>query len=153
MKRTLLIAALFCCITAAGFAAHAQSPSTSASPTPAFRVDAKAVWNPSPSVLSDIRKVCSAGDPSQQKACFVDSMRSAGASAEAVEFVKEFASNGLAYVRAFRDTGRISIVYIEYLFRANEMDGVLLVNGTPPMIDVDDYKYLSQEDLRKNGDY
>jgi predicted secreted protein len=153
MKRTLLITALFCCVTAAAFAAHAQSASTPTNPTSAFRVDAKAVWNPSPSVLSDIRKVCSAGDPSQQEACFVDSMRSAGASAEAAEFVKKFASHGLAYVRAFRDTGRVGIAYIEYLFRANEMDGVLLVNGTPPMIDVDDYKYLSQEDLRKNGDY
>jgi predicted secreted protein len=153
MKRTLLIAALFCSVTAAEFAARAQSPSTSTSPAPAFRVDAKAVWIPSASVLSDIRKVCSAGDPAQQEACFVDSMRSAGASAEAVEFVKAFASNGLAYVRAFRDTGRVSIAYIEYLFRANEMDGVLLVNGTPPMIDVDDYKYLSQEGLRRNGDY
>src|SRR5277367_6337722 len=106
MKRTLLITALFC-VSAAKFAAHAQLASPSTSPTPAFRVDAKAVWNPSPSVLSDIRRVCSAGDPSQQQACFLDSMRSAGASAEATEFVKEFASNGLAYVRAFRDTGRI----------------------------------------------
>jgi predicted secreted protein len=153
VKRTLLIAALFCCVAAAEFSARAQSPSTSTSPAPAFRVDAKAVWIPSASVLSDIRKVCSAGDPAQHEACFVDSMKSAGASAEAVEFVKAFASNGLAYVRAFRDTGRVSIAYIEYLFRANEMDGVLLVNGTPPMIDVDDYKYLSQGDLRKNGDY
>ena len=153
MKRTPLITALFCCVTAAEFAVHAQSASLSTSPTPAFHIDAKAVWNPSARVLSDIRKVCSAGDPSQQEACLVDSMRSAGASAEAAEFVKAFASHGLAYVRAFRDTGRISIAYIEYLFRANEMDGVLLVNGTPPMIDVDDYKYLSQGDPRKNGDY
>ena len=68
-------------------------------------------------------------------------------------FVKEFAANGLAYVRAFRDTGRVDIAYIDYLFRANDLDGVLLVNGTPPIIDVDDYKFLSQEDLRKNDDY
>jgi predicted secreted protein len=68
-------------------------------------------------------------------------------------FVREFAPNGLAYIRAFRDTGRVDIAYIEYLFRANDLDGVLLVNGTPPIIDVDDYKFLSQEDLRKNADY
>jgi hypothetical protein len=80
-------------------------------------------------------------------------MKSAGASPEAMAFVREFAPNGLAYVRAFRDTGRADIAYIEYLFRANDLDGVLLVNGTPPIIDVDDYKFLSQEDLRKNADY
>ena len=81
-------------------------------------------------------------------------MKSAGASDEAMAFVKEFAAgDGLAYVRAFRDTGRVDIAHIEYLFRANDLDGVLLVNGTPPMIDVDDYKFIAKEDLRKNADY
>ena len=80
-------------------------------------------------------------------------MKSSGASEEALAFVKEFAANGLAYVRAFRDTGHVDIAYIEYLFRANDLDGVLLVNGTPPIIDVDDYKFLSKEDLRKSADY
>ena len=104
-------------------------------------------------MLSDIRRKCTEGDPAQHEACFLDAMKSAGASDEAMAFVKEFAANGLAYVRAFRDTGRVDIAYIEYLFRANDLDGVLLVNGTPPIIDVDDYKFLSQEDLRKNDDY
>lgn len=120
----------------------------------ASRITAKAVWNPTPAVLSDIRQVCAAGDPSQNEACFMDSMRSAGASEEAAAFVRAFApGRGLAYVRAFRDTGRVDVAYIEYLFRANELDGVLLVNGTPPIIDVDDYKFISKEDLRKNADY
>ncbi len=151
MKRALLIATI-----ASGavflFASRAPSPHAAISPPPT-RVGANAVWTPSPGVLSDIRQVCSAGDPDQQKACFLDSMKSAGASDEAAAFVKSFAANGLAYVRAFRDTGRVDIAYIEYLFRANELDGVLLVNGTPPIIDVDDYKLVSQEDLRKNADY
>jgi inhibitor of cysteine peptidase len=149
MKRILLTAALFS-VTIAGFTGRARSGRpTLAAP----RIDAKSVWNPSTEVLSNIRKACSEGDPGQHEACFVDSMKSAGASGEAIAFVKGYAGNGLAYVRAFRDAGYVSIAYIEYLFRANEMDGVLLVNGTPPMIDVDDSKYLSQEDLRKNGDY
>ena len=151
MKRALLIATI-----ASGavflFASRAPSPHAAISPPPT-RVGANAVWTPSPGVLSDIRQVCSAGDSGQQKACFLDSMKSAGASDEAAAFVKSFAANGLAYVRAFRDTGRVDIAYIEYLFRANELDGVLLVNGTPPIINVDDYKLLSQEDLRKNADY
>ena len=119
MKRALLIATI-----ASGavflFASRAPSPHAAISPPPT-RVGANAVWTPSPGVLSDIRQVCSAGDPDQQKACFLDSMKSAGASDEAAAFVKSFAANGLAYVRAFRDTGRVDIAYIEYLFRANEM--------------------------------
>ena len=92
--------------------------------------------------------------PPQHEACFLDAMKTAGASDEAMAFVKAFAAgDGLAYIRAFRDTGRVDIAYIEYLFRANDLDGVLLVNGVPSIIDVDDYKFLSQEDLRKNDDY
>jgi predicted secreted protein len=117
------------------------------------RITAKAVWAPTSEQLSDIRRKCTEGDPAQHEACFLDAMKSASASDEAMAFVKEFAANGLAYVRAFRDTGRVDIADIEYLFRANELDGVLLVNGTPPIIDVDDYKFLSKEDLRKSADY
>jgi inhibitor of cysteine peptidase len=151
MKRTLLAAALFC-ISVAGFAGHAPS-ALSLKPQQFARIDARAVWNPAPNVLSDIRQVCAAGDPGQQEACFLDSMKSAGASAEAVAFAKSFADNGAGYLRAFRDTGRVDVAYVEYVFRANEMDGVFLVNGEPAMIDVDDYRYLSREDLRKNSDY
>lgn len=151
MKRALLTVALFC-ISAAGLAGHA-SPALLVMPQQPARVDAKAVWNPAPSVLADIRKVCATGDPDQQEACFRDSMRSAGASAEAAEFVRVFRPHGLAYLRAFRDTGRVDIAYVDYLYRANENDGVFLVNGDPAMIDVDDYKYFSQEELRKNADY
>ena len=127
MKRALLVATI-----ASGavflFASRAPSPHAAISPPPT-RVGANAVWTPSPGVLSDIRQVCSAGDPDQQKACFLDSMKSAGASDEAAAFVKSFAANGLAYVRAFRDTGRVDIAYVDYLFRANENNGVFLVNG------------------------
>ena len=151
MKRNLLTAALFC-ISVAGIAGHARSALPAAPQQPA-RIDAKAVWNPAPSVLADIRKVCATGDPDQQEACFRDSMRSAGASAEAAEFVREFRPHGLAYLRAFRYTGRVDIAYVDYVYRANENNGVFLVNGDPAMIDVDDYKYLSQETLGKNAEY
>ncbi len=151
MKRNLLTAALFC-ISVAGIAGHVRSALPAAPQQPA-RIDAKAVWNPAPSVLADIRKVCATGDPDQQEACFRDSMRAAGASAEAAEFVREFRPHGLAYLRAFRYKGRVDIAYVDYVYRANENNGVFLVNGDPAMIDVDDYKYLSQETLGKNAEY
>ncbi len=150
------LAAAVLCISAFGLFISAVPPpaaTTSAAADASSRITAKAVWTPASDVLSDIRRKCTEGDPAQHEACFLEAMKSAGASDEAMAFVKEFAANGLSYVRAFRDTGRVDIAYIEYLFRANDLDGVLLVNGTPRIIDVDDYKFLSQEDLRKNDDY
>ena len=154
MTRAIFTALALCCATFGGFVLLAPSLSLAAPAADSTSpITAKAVWTPTPEQLSDIRRKCTEGDPAQHEACFLDAMKSAGASDEAMTFVKEFAANGLAYVRAFRDTGRVDIAYIEYLFRANDLDGVLLVNGTPPIIDVDDHKFLSQEDLRKDDDY
>jgi inhibitor of cysteine peptidase len=154
MTRAIFTALALCGATFSGFVPLAPSLGLAAPAADSTsRTTAKAVWTPTPEQLSDIRRKCSEGDPAQHEACFLDAMKSAGASDEAMVFVKEFAANGLAYVRAFRDTGRVDIAYIEYLFRANDLDGVLLLNGAAPIIDVDDYKFLSQEDLRKNDDY
>jgi predicted secreted protein len=154
MTRAIFTALALCCATFGGLVLLAPSLGLAAPAADSTsRITAKAVWTPTPEQLSDIRRKCTEGDPAQHEACFLDAMKSAGASDEAMAFVKEFAANGLAYVRAFRDTGRVDIAYIDYLFRANDLDGVLLVNGTPPIIDVDDYKFLSKEDLRKSADY
>jgi predicted secreted protein len=154
MTRAIFTALALCCATFGGFVLLAPSLGLAAPAADSTsRITAKAVWTPTPEQLSDIRRKCTEGDPAQHETCFLHAMKSTGASEEAMAFVKEFAANGLAYVRDFRDTGRVDIAYIEYLFRANNLDGVLLVNGTPPIIDVDDYKFLSQEDLRKNDDY
>jgi len=154
MTRAIFTAVAVCCATFSWFVPVARplglaAPAADSTP----RITVKSVWTSTPQQLAEIRRKCTEGDPAQHEACFLDAMKSAGASDEAMAFVKEFAANGLAYVRAFRDTGRVDIAYIEYLFRANDLDGVLLVNGTPPIIDVDDYKFLSQEDLRKNDAY
>jgi predicted secreted protein len=153
-RPAIFTAVAVCCATFNWFVPSARplgaAPSRAGTAPP---ISAKSVWTPTPEQLSDIRRKCTEGDPAQHQACFLDAMKSAGASDEAMAFVKEFAAKGLAYVRDFRDTGRVDIAYIEYLFRANDLDGVLLVNGTPPIIDVDDYKFLSQEDLRKSADY
>jgi hypothetical protein len=108
------------------------------------------VWDPPSQVLSAIREKCGRGDPNGINGCFLLGMQSANASPQAVAFAKSFAGNGLAYVRAFRKIGFIGIAYIEYAFRANELDGILLVDGDPSIIDVDSEKFASQENFLRN---
>ena len=116
------------------------------------RVGPETVWKASPEVIAKLRAECSA-DPAKVGACFLQFMQSAGASGEAVAFAKSLADKGYGYLRAFRNTGRVDIAFVEYVFRANEMEGVFLVNGDPPMIDVDDGQYLSPQVQQKNADY
>jgi hypothetical protein len=47
----------------------------------------------------------------------------------------------------------VGIAYVEYLFRASELEGVYLVNGLPPMLDVDDQSLFPSDDLVKNDSY
>ncbi len=118
------------------------------------RVSAAAVWNPSPDALAAIRQKCGEADPTHIEKCFLNEMKSAGASPEALAFAESLATSlGVVYLRAFRPVGRVDIAYIEYAFRANETEGVLLVNGTPSPIDVDDDSFTMDAEMRKNAAY
>jgi hypothetical protein len=109
-----------------------------------------AVWNPSTETMASVRKKCATSPPKLED-CFLAEMQSAGAFPEAVAFAKSFARFGVGYLRALREAGRVSIAYVEYAFRANETEGVILVNGDPPWINVDDDITISQEQFRRNS--
>jgi hypothetical protein len=145
MKRTTLFAVFLCVGCPLLLAQKPTDPEVSARP-----VGSAVVWDPPPQVLSAIREKCGKGDPDGINGCFLLEMQSANASPQAVAFAKSFAGNGLAYVRAFRKVGLIDIAYIEYAIRANELDGVLLVNGDPSIIDVDSENFASQENFLRN---
>jgi hypothetical protein len=148
MKRTTLFAVFLCVACPLLSAQKPPDPEVSARP-----LGPAVVWDPPPQVLSAIREKCGKGDPDGINGCFLLEMQSANASPQAVAFAKSFAGNGLAYVRAFRKVGLVDIAYIEYAFRANELDGVLLVNGDPSIIDVDSENFASQENFSKNPTY
>jgi hypothetical protein len=149
MKRTILLVALFCLASGLLFTqALASHPQVAGLP-----IDSLAVWNPSPHALSAIRGKCSGGPPAVINRCFISKMEKARASLQAIAFAKSFAATGLAYLRGFRKVGPVDIAYIEYAFRANELEGVLLVNGEPSIIDVDDQRFLAPESFSKNADY
>ncbi len=150
--RTLSFIALAAFLTALICSAvGAQAPAKPA-PAPSPRVTDAAAWNPSPEVVAAIRARCEP-DPAHLESCFLAEMKSAGASAEAVAFSKSLAGTGVIYLRAFRQVARVDVAYIQYVFRANELEGVLLVNGDPSPIDVDDESQYPETELQKYPPY
>ena len=152
MNRSGFLLAMLC---AATFLCVAQQPTTpAAAQHAAERVSAAAVWNPSSEALAAVRQKCGEVDATHIERCFLNDMKSAGASPEALAFAESLASSlGVVYLRAFRHVERVDIAYIEYAFRANELEGVLLVNGNPSPIDVDDDRFTVDSELRKNAAY
>jgi predicted secreted protein len=150
MTRIGLLLAIVC---AAASLAVAQEPAKPA-PRPVTRLSAAAVWNPPVDMLAAIRQKCGDADPAHIERCFLNEMKSAGASPEALAFAQSLApSLGVAYLRAFRRLEKVDVAYIEYAFRANELEGVLLVNGNPSPIDVDDDRFTMDAEMRKNAAY
>lgn len=152
MTRTWIVLAMVC---ASASLAVAQEPAQTAphavSPT-VTRVGSKAVWNPPAEVLTAVRQKCGEADATHIEKCFLNEMKAAGASPEAVAFAESLAGTmGVVYLRAYRRAERVDVAYIEYAFRANELEGVLLVNGNPSPIDVDDERFTMDAELRKNA--
>jgi predicted secreted protein len=114
-------------------------------------VTADAVWNTDKQTVLAAKQRCADAGGRELEECFADAMLDFGASPEAVAFTRWF--GGGAFVRRFRETGRIDVARILYPFRANETHGILLVNGEPPVVDVDDIALLPKEAMEQDRTY
>lgn len=98
-------------------------------------VGPEAVWKSDPRFMDKLHARCDTQSYPRLGECLVEAMRDGGASSEAIRFTGSIGNE--AWLRAFRWTGKVDIAYVTYPFRANENQGVLLVNGDPSPIDVD----------------
>lgn len=111
-------------------------------------VGARAVWKAGPAFMDKVHASCDALSFPQLGECLAGVMKQEGASREAVRFAGSMGNE--AWLRAFRDTGRVDIAYLTYPFRANENQGILLVNGEPSPIDVDGSGIPVESELKKD---
>lgn len=112
-------------------------------------MSARAVWQPDAKTLEEARTACAKTAYSALGDCFTHQMQKAGASPQAIAFTHELHDD--AYLVKFQDTGRVSIAWITYPFRANTNSGCLLANGTPRLVDVDELSHLPLSQLKSDG--
>ncbi len=139
----LLLVAVFAVPMSAGDA-HACGKARS-------RVGAGAVWEVGPAFMDKVHARCGSLSFPQLGECLVGVMEQEGASPEAVRFTGTMGNE--AWLRSFRETGKVDIAYVTYPFRANENQGILLVNGDPPRIDVDGAGIPAEEELKNDPVY
>jgi hypothetical protein len=114
-------------------------------------IDKDSEWKATKETIQAIHKECAEKQAPDFGKCFVDFMARSGASPKAVAFAKSTDNTG--YLGRFFKRGRVDLAYVLYPFRANENQGWLLVNGDPPMIDIDDLSNLPQHQLEQNPTY
>ena len=115
------------------------------------RVTSAAIWTPPADFLAAMHRACD-GTSGDFGACFVSEMEKAGAPPAAVAFARRTGNQG--FLEAFRATGGpVDVAVAEFPFRANENAVCFLVNGAPPMLDVDDPRHLDRDALRRDAVY
>ena len=142
--RACFVAAACACAPVPPLAA----PPAEISPPP---VGADALWVPPAGFLEAMHRSCDGRSGADFGACFVAAMEKAGAPPAAVAFARR--TSDQVYLRQFRDAGLVDVACAEYPFRANENAVCFLVNGSPPMIDVDDPAYVERQTLLWNPVY
>jgi hypothetical protein len=120
------------------------------------QINASAVWDPQASDLARINQACKTAQGEAYSQCFLEQMRNNGASAEAVTFAQTYALENrgvVAFLRDFHPVDAVDLGYAIFPANANSNDRWLLLNGTPPVIDVDDLKLLPQAEMMRDPVY
>ena len=158
MKRSaLLLTAVLTAGTAVPVVAQGMAATPPPSPPSSGKISAAAAWHPPQDFLSKAHGVC---DKSMSAVsfpeCFMNQIAVAGAPAEAVAFTRMLyaQSDGqVGIMSAFKSFGTVDAAQVFYPLRANDNYGLLLVNGDPKVLDVDDLKKLDQAAMQQNSTF
>jgi hypothetical protein len=138
--RKLLVLAGVIALTTLAAAQSRPAPITSA-----------AVWQPPADFLAKAHAACDKVSPSEKFAdCVINQMPAAGASADAATFTRQLyqQSHEVGIMAGFHKVGPVDIAWVSYPLRS--IDGLLLVNGSPRMINVEDLKLLDEKGLQQS---
>ena len=157
MRKSLLFAGLI--LVASNIAyftpKNGASASQSASQAPG-KIGPFAVWQPSKDFITKARTACDKSNRPSYAECFIDQMFRAGAPTDAVSFTRllDRQSDGqVGIMTDFHKVGLVDVARVVYLLRANDNYGLLLVNGDPAILDVDDLKKLDRTAMEQNPMY
>jgi hypothetical protein len=120
------------------------------------KVGASAVWQVPQQFISAAHSACDKSSGSHEGECFIDEMAKAGAPATAVSFSRKLykQSHGeFGILTGFHDEGPVAFAWINYPLRANTNYGLLLVNGQPPIVNVEDLKLLDRKTMEQSPQF
>src|SRR5579871_2595129 len=115
-------------------------------------ITSAAVWEMPSGFLAQAHGACDKVTPTQKFGdCVISQMPKAGAPAAAVAFTRElFKQTGgeVGIMAGFHAVGPVDIAWISYPLRSS--NGLLLVNGKPRIINLEDLKQLDQKSMQQS---
>ncbi len=121
------------------------------------KIGNSAVWQMPATFVTNAHKACdNAPQPPSFAECFIAQMSKAGAPAAAVAFTKIlYRQNGgdVGIMSGFNPVGPVDVAWIVYPLRANTNNGLVLVNGSPAIVNAEDLKLLDQKGMEQSFQY
>jgi len=120
------------------------------------KIGRSAVWQLPPQFMTTAHAACDQSSSSDHADCMIGQMAKAGAPADAVRFTRELykESHGeFGVMTGFQDEGPVAFAWITYPLRANTNYGLLLVNGRPRIVNVEDLKLLDVKMMRQSSQF
>ena len=115
-------------------------------------IEASAVWQPGSDFLATAHTACDKTAPSAKFSdCVIKQMSKAGAPAAAVSFSRELhkqTAGEVGVMVGFHKVGPVDIAWVQYPLR--ETYGLLLVNGSPRIVNAEDLKQLDQKSMQQS---
>ena len=148
MRKFLRFSAILCvvaCITAA-----------LAAPNPGTKVGASSVWQLPEQFVTGAHAACDKSAPAGFAECVIDQMAKAGASADAVTFTRALykqSGGDVGIMTGFQPIGPVDFAWITYPLRANTNYGLLLVNGKPPIVNVENLALLDRKTMQQTPQF
>jgi hypothetical protein len=140
----LLLASLFLCVT------------LTAQPKPSSKIGASAVWRLPAQFMTTAHAACDQSSGSNLVQCMMVQMAKSGAPADAVQFARELykQSHGeFGIMTGFQNEGPVAFAWITYPLRANTNFGLLLVNGQPRIVNVEELKLLDVKAMKQSPQF
>ena len=157
MRRSALLFLVLLASWSLLFAVPQSGTSGTAGMAAGARIGPSAVWQPPQDFLTKAHTTCDkSANPLSFAECFIGQMSSAGAPAEAVSFTRMLykQTDGMVGIMtAFKTYGPVDAAQVLYPLRANDNYALLLVNGDPKILDVDDLQKLDRSAMEQNVIY
>jgi hypothetical protein len=121
------------------------------------QIGEEAVWNANGDDLNEILKACSGSDSSAYGSsayndCFIEQM-GGYASSDAVAFSQLLAAQRpprAGYLAGMREAGLVDLGYVVYPGNPKPVQGWVLMNGIPALVNVDDLAILPVQEMEKD---
>jgi hypothetical protein len=120
------------------------------------KIGASSVWPLPEAFMASSHAACDKSAPSGFAECFIGQMAKAGAPADAVSFTRELykQSHGdVGIMTGFQPVGPVDFAWITYPLRANTNYGLLLVNGDPRIVNVENLKLLDRKTMEQSPQF